>query len=311
MQKRACLATDAVRGDSSCNEEACNVFVEEALCSCIERKGSYDSTMACWHCAPIDEFDDQRTFDPATSSDSYEGSASPVLTPPVERPLKKACSAPTDLRPAAPQPEGEGAVLKTARGSEPPLSAVVDLPAEAGGGEAGAGLALSNKAIAANVQSVLAQQPGVSGAEVEEVTKMLENATIGNIKLLDLLPSVVRGALKPALKEMCIVCGLEDGGLVEELKSRLWVARALLRDGRNVGPAGAGEMHPPAPDVPDQGSDDEEGASSTRRVRLHDPRQSTSREDARPRVRRACRDRASERPLFARRRTPRKSRPGK
>jgi hypothetical protein len=139
---------------------------------------------------------------------------------------------------------------------------VADLPEQAGGGGTGAGLVLSNKVIAANVQSVLAQQPGVSGAGVEEVTQMLENATIGNIKLLDLLPYVARGALKPALKEMCIVCGLEDGGLVEELKSRLLSARVLLRDGRNVGPAGAGEMHPPAPDVPDQGSDEEEGASS-------------------------------------------------
>jgi hypothetical protein len=53
--------------------------------------------MKCRHCAPIDEFDFQRTLDPATSSDSYEGSASPVLTPPVERPLKKACSAPTEF----------------------------------------------------------------------------------------------------------------------------------------------------------------------------------------------------------------------
>ncbi|KAJ1479414.1 hypothetical protein T484DRAFT_3639305 [Baffinella frigidus] len=91
------------RADTSSHEEASNVFVEEAICSCSARGGGYDPALVCWHCAPLDCLDDQRTPDSATSSDSYEGSASPVWarTPSDERPLKKARSPPPESSPQA------------------------------------------------------------------------------------------------------------------------------------------------------------------------------------------------------------------
>jgi hypothetical protein len=114
----------------------------------------------------------------------------------------------------------------------------------------------------ANITAILQEQPGVAGADVEEVTNMLGKATIGNLALLDLEPSVVSKTLKPGLRKLCLDCGLGDGGSVEELKKRLLDSRADLREGRNVGPVGLVEKSAVAPDVLDEGSDDEEGASS-------------------------------------------------
>ena len=186
----------------------------------------------------------------------------------AEEALEDGCSARAtpSKRPASALPDVAGLLgaggVKAAKSSHEPAAPGADASDEVGGGQAGAGFALSNKAIVANITAILQEQPGVAGADVEEVTNMLGKATIGNLALLDLEPSVVSKTLKPGLRKLCLDCGLGDGGSVEELKKRLLDSRADLREGRNVGPVGLVEKSAVAPDVLDEGSDDEEGASS-------------------------------------------------